>query len=137
MVEALMLRIDVAVVSCSLCFVLSAAGVAEARRAHSVAPQYSTVECDAYAAHYARQANVERELLIGSGLGGVAGFAIGSIFAASGVGAAIGVGAGLLVGTVVRLQRKEQLYALSYHDCISGRPQLTGVRRQSGWDVRY
>lgn len=132
-----MLQRKLAAVSCSLLLTLSAVQFAEARNAYPAVRQVSAADCDYYAVNYARHASVERELLIGGGLGGLAGFAIGSIFAASGVGAAIGVGAGLLVGTVVRLQREEQLYAVSYHDCMSGRPILTSARRQGGSAVRY
>lgn len=121
LVEASMLQRKLAVVACSLCLVLSSSGFADARRAYRVAAQYSAAECDTYAAQYARRASAEGELLFGGGIGGLAGFGIGSIFAASGIGAAVGVGAGLLVGAIVRSQREQQLYAASYQDCMSGR----------------
>lgn len=133
-----MLRRKLTAALCSsLLLTLSAAQFAEARNVHPAFRQVSAADCDYYASNFARRASAERELLIGGGLGGLAGFAIGSIFAASGVGAAIGVGAGLLVGTAVRLRREEELYAVSYYDCMSGRPALTSARRQGRWVDRY
>lgn len=105
----------------SFFIMLTGSGLAEARQIRAApAPRYSALQCDAFAIDYARHTSSEGQLLVGTGLGGLAGFAIGSIFAASGVGAAIGVPVGLLVGVGYRAQREKELYAAAYQDCMMG-----------------
>lgn len=116
----------------SFCIMLTGNGFAEARQIRAAAPpRYSALQCDAFAVDYARRASAEGQLLVGGGLGGLAGFGIGSIFAASGIGAAIGVPVGLLIGVGHRAQRERELYAAAYQDCMVGNHQ--GMPRR----VRY
>lgn len=109
-----------------VCVLLSAATIAAisatsamARARLAAAP--SAIACESWANNYARHVSREGELLAGTALGSLGGFAIGSIFAASGVGAAIGAGIGIVGAIVVREQRAEQLYAAAYYDCMTGR----------------
>ena len=87
----------------------------------------SAIACDNWAHNYARHVNREGELLGGTALGSLAGFGIGSIFAASGIGAAIGAGIGIVGGIIVREQRIEQLYGAAYYNCMAGRTLVQPV----------
>jgi hypothetical protein len=108
-----------------VCILISAGAIAAisttsaTARTRIVAP--SAIACENWANNYARHVSREGELLGGTALGSLAGFGIGSIFAASGVGAAIGAGIGIIGGIIVREQRIEQLYGAAYYDCMAGR----------------
>lgn len=127
-----MFRKKSALLCLSFCIMLTGNGFAEARQMRAgTSPRYSALQCDAFAVDYSRRTSTEGQLLFGGALGGLAGFGIGSIFAASGIGAAIGVPVGLLIGVGYRAQREKELYAAAYQDCMVGNHQ--GLPRS----VRY
>ena len=112
-----MRRHPVIATSLSAMLLISIASAADAR------PQYSaptSAECAAYARTYANESTRRDQIFGGTAIGSLAGFGIGSIWAASGIGAAIGAGVGL-VGAIIASTAADDAYAAAYQDCMSRR----------------
>lgn len=101
-------------------FVILTSTAAEAGH-HARYFRAAMARCDAYAQERARWESREGQIATGTLLGALAGFGIGSIFAASGVGAAIGAPVGLAVGAAVRRDYGRNIWVSAYDSCMAGR----------------
>lgn len=82
---------------------------------------YSVSACSRYASDYAHRTRFRGEVFGGTALGSLAGFGIGSLFAASGVGAAVGAAVGIVGGRAAQQRQVEQVYYAVYYDCMARR----------------
>ena len=110
-----MSRHSIVVASFSAMLLISATTVASARSRPSAAM------CEINARNYAYNLGRQGPIIGSTAFGSLAGFGLGSIWAASGIGAAIGAGVGLIGGMIAQSAANDDAYRATYQDCMAGR----------------